>query len=85
MKMMRYVILSSLAAGGIAVTVEGAIIGIWRVWFSDEAPLFLRLLVPAMILGMGVAIGVFALNSRRFSDSSSAIVATSYREHAGLR
>ena len=85
MKMMRYAMLSSLAAGGIAVTVEGAMIGIWRVWFSDEAPLFLRLIVPATILGMGVAIGVIVLNSRRVSDSSSVIVPASHGEHAGLR
>ena len=85
MKMMRYVMLSALAAGGIAVTVEGAMIGIWRVWFSDEAPLFLRLVVPVTILGMGIAIGVVALNSRRVGESPSVIDPASYREHAGLR
>ena len=85
MRMMRYVMLSSLAAGGIAITVEGAMIGIWRVWFSDEAPLFLRLIAPGMILGMGVTIGIFALNSRRVTNRSSVIVPASHREHAGLR
>jgi hypothetical protein len=83
--MARYAILSTLAAGGIIITVEGALIGIWRVWFSDAAPLFLRLTVPSMILAMGIVIGAVIISSRRAEPSFPTVSPAPHREHAGLR
>ena len=65
MKVVRYAVLTLLAAGGILIAVEGALIGLGRVWLSDQAPLFLQVMLPGMIVALGIVIGLAARNARR--------------------
>ena len=88
MKTARYAILAVLAVGAVLVMVEGALIGLWRVWFNDEASLLLRLTLPGLLLALGVVIGAAASRSWRNRHAPGAAEAgletVPERRHAGL-
>ena len=64
MKLVRQGGLVLLAIGGILWVFEGTMIGLGRVWFSAEAPLLFRLMLPAIFLGFAIVLGLTALSSR---------------------
>ena len=89
MKVVRYLVLVSLAVGGIVMTIEGALIGLWRVWFNDEAPLIFQLMLPGLILALCVAAWLTAINGRRTpidaARMNGAAESARDRNHAGLQ
>jgi hypothetical protein len=89
MKIAKYTFLVLLAVGGILLTVEGALIGLWRVWLSDDAPVFLQVMLPGMIVAMATAIGISALKGRREHtggrSAGRAVDPPPEGRHAGLR
>ena len=88
MRVVRYAVLGALAVGGVLVAVEGVLIGLWRIWFNDQAPLLLRLTLPGLLLALAIVIGVVASGSWRNRRASTApeagLDSVPARRHAGL-
>jgi hypothetical protein len=64
--------LAVLALGGILFSIEGALIGLWRVWFNPEAPLLLRLMLPGTLIAFAVFLSAYAWSKRRVVQKGSA-------------
>ena len=64
MKLVRQGSLVLLAIGGILWVFEGTMIGLGRVWFSADAPLLFRLMLPGIFIGFAIVLSLTALSSR---------------------
>ncbi len=80
--------LAVLAVGGLIVIVEGVLIGLWRIWFNDDASLLLRITLPGLLLALAIAIGLVVSSSWRKRHAPVAPPTTldsmPARRHAGL-